>query len=95
MAKLLKGGKDLSITEIEPADKEEGFTLEECYRLNECNLVEVVDLMDGRILICDEEGALKDMPVVNETATALASLAHERWFPIVGTCILCNEEEFK
>ena len=95
MAKLLKGGKNLSITEVEPKDAERGFTLEECYSLMECNMVEVVNLHDGRILICDEEALLKSETEINETATALASLAYQTWYPIFGYCILCKDEEFK
>lgn len=95
MAELLTKGKELQVKEIQPKDAERGFTLEECYEHIGCDLVEVVNLNDGRIIILDEEGLLKADPVINFIATGLASHAYKQFFPIVGNCILCKDEEFK
>lgn len=79
--------------EIEPKNGTD-FTLEECYKHIGCDMVELVNLRDGRILIVDEEGLLKSDFVVNHEASKLARKARASE-GIVGNAILCPEEMFK
>lgn len=67
-AQLIKPSGE--ITEIKPANGID-FSLEECYTLIGCEMVEVVSLADGRIMILDEEGKLKDEFELNAKATEL------------------------
>lgn len=60
-----------NIAPINPIDPKKGFQPDELYNLLECNLVEVVQLHDGRIMICDEESKLVDEPIINAEATRL------------------------
>lgn len=56
---------------IMPADPKKGFTLQECYKLMNCTIIETRELFDGRTLILDEEGKFKDDFKVNQAATKL------------------------
>lgn len=58
------------ITEVTPENGTD-FSLAECYQLINCEMVEVVELSDGRIMILDEEGKLKDEFEINDKATEL------------------------
>lgn len=53
---------------VQPKDGRE-FSLKELYELLECELVEHLDLVKGVHLWVDEEGRLKDKPLVNVVAT--------------------------
>jgi hypothetical protein len=67
-AKLIKtNGEEI---EVSPANGND-FTLDECYAHIGCNMVEVVELSDGRVMILDEEGKLKDEIERNDKATEL------------------------
>lgn len=67
-AQLIK--PDGEITEIKPENGND-FSIQECYKLIKCRMVEIVELSDGRIMILDEEGKLKDEFDKNEKATVL------------------------
>ena len=67
-AQLIK--PDGETTEIQPANGND-FSIQECYQLIKCRMVEIVELSDGRIMILDEEGKLKDKIEKNEKATAM------------------------
>lgn len=64
--------------------------------------VEVVNLQDGRLLLCDEDGRAKDKPF-NKKATeelhkALGVLTANRlgWYcGIVGDVLVCNDNEIE
>lgn len=58
------------------------YTLEECYKLLSCDLIEVVELPKGRILIVNEEGLLRRLPV-NREASLLSGVM------IVGPALCC------
>lgn len=93
MATLLKvTGEKVN---IEPKNADNGFTLQECYNHIGCDLIEVVDLLDGNILICDEEGALISNPEQNLVASTLATTAYNYQMTIFGNVILCKSEELK
>jgi hypothetical protein len=47
------------------------FTLEEMYKHCNCDCVQFLQLADGRMMICDDEGKLKDDWHVNERASEL------------------------
>lgn len=72
-AQLIKPNGE--ITEITPVNGTD-FSLDECYALLECEMVEVVGLSDGRVMILDEEGKLKDEFEINDKATEL--FMHDR-----------------
>jgi len=59
------------IHEITPIDPAKGFQLKELYAMLQCDMVEVVELHDGRLMIIDEESKLKDNPTINQKATEL------------------------
>lgn len=67
-AQLIKPNGE--VTEIVPENGND-FSLEECYKLLGCEMVEVVELADGRIMVLDEEGKLHDEIEINEKATEL------------------------
>jgi len=87
MAMLLKtDGTSVTITPKNGTD----FSFEECYPLLACDTIQIVETSDGRILLIDEEGKLKDRPV-NQAATALYRYGHID--PIVGHAIVCDSEQ--
>jgi len=73
------------------------FGLSEVYELLGIDMVEVVGLNGGKIILLDEEGKLKDRPMVNGPAT---KLYHESWplnadDRIVGDAIVCDASMFR
>lgn len=79
-------------TEVHPAKPRDGFSLEEMYRLLDCDTVEMRYMDDGRILMMDEDGKSKNRPA-NREATIIA-------FPrggdlVVGAVLLCEASEIK
>jgi len=92
MAKLIK--TDSSVTDIFPADKEAGFTLEEIYGAIGCELFEPLSLSNGKMLLMDEEGRLKGL-AVNEQASVIASVDFGYSCVIVGNAIYCDQSELK
>lgn len=87
MAKLIK--VDGSTSHVEPQNQKEGFSLEECYKYIECELIEAHLIDENLYLVCDEEGALKEDAVINKT------ILHKYGVTIFGNVMLCNPEEFK
>jgi hypothetical protein len=84
---------------LTPCAPENGthYQLAQLYRMLDCELVEVIDLRDGRILICDEESKCKaeEFIEVNVKATRLAKHV---LFPgdfIAGAAILCGTEKLR
>lgn len=59
------------IHEVTPINPKEGFQLHELYAMLECDIVEIIEIEDGRIMICDENSKLSNSPVINEKATEL------------------------
>ena len=80
---------------------EEGFTIQECYNLLDCEMVEIPRRSDNFLFIGDEEGKFGDYEV-NELATRLARLdqrylSHPGWGGDhwAGRCLLTPQEWFK
>lgn len=61
---------DGTVTEIKPKD-EKGYYLKEMYEMCNTNIVEFVYLPENKILVVDEEGALKEGRKINWNATKL------------------------
>jgi hypothetical protein len=93
----LDNGDTLEVTPINPNN---GFELEQLYKLLHTNIVEVVRLNDDTILIIDEEGIdeegkFKGDNAVNTKATELARGVLGPFDYIVGHALHCKTEEFK
>ena len=86
MAQIIKA--DGTIQEVQPKNGND-FKLAE---MNEIvgGYIEIINAKDGRIIIIDEEGKLKNKPF-NEEATKL--YIHGLQDPIVGDVLVCNQEE--
>lgn len=88
---------DGNVRYIRPEDGKQ-FTLEELYKLLDCELVQVIDLgCAHKILIVDEEGKFKENPQFNLRATSIAyrfqriSISDR----IVGKVMLCDVSMFR
>jgi uncharacterized protein DUF3846 len=95
MALLIR--TDGTITPIEPTDPARGFQLEQLYSALGCSMIEVVNLRDGTIFICDEEAKLDENHSMNIKATVHA-LHRQAIFPndyIAGPVILCRDDELQ
>lgn len=80
-------GVDGNVTPVLPDNTKRGFTLHEAQELIG-GYVQVVYLDDGRLLIVDEEGLLKRLPV-NHMAQQKVG------YPIVGPALVCPKKFFK
>lgn len=86
---------DSSRVVVSPADPENGFTLAELYALIGCTTIEVVNLADGRMMVADEDGRSKRLPV-NLVATRLYQEAGgPTGWAIVGNVVICEHGELQ
>lgn len=70
------------------------FTLNGLYQALDCTTIEVVNLKDNLILICDEEALFRAYPVVNMIATNMYREAYgNNEVGIVGKCIICQSSK--
>ena len=70
------------------------FTLNGLYQALDCTTIEVVNLKDNLILICDEEALFRAYPVVNMIATNMYREAYgTNEVGIVGKCIICQSSK--
>lgn len=69
----LRIGVDGTVTEIKPKDEKEGYGLKEMYEMCNTDIVEFVYLPENKILVVDEEGALKKGRKINWDATKLVA----------------------
>jgi hypothetical protein len=70
------------------------FTLDSLYEALDCEMIEVVNLKDDMILICDEEALYKAHPVVNMIATNMYQEAYgTNEVGIIGKCIICQSSK--
>jgi hypothetical protein len=70
------------------------FTLDSLYQALDCETIEVVNLKDNLILICDEEALYKAYPVVNMIATNMYREAYDtNEVGIIGKCIICQSSK--
>ena len=68
------------------------FKLKELYEMLNCELIEVVQTNSaGIIMIIDEEGKLKNLPI-NIEASRLSKIGDDY---IVGNAVVCSEFMFK
>lgn len=70
-----------------PNEKEKGFTLEECYKLIGCRVVELLRWGDDD-LVCDEEGMLKEGARLN------MGIWRRYGIRLVGNVLRCEPGEF-
>lgn len=81
---------------VSPLDASAGFSLEEVYRLLECETVQHVNLADGRLMLMDEEAKIRNgQREINLTATRL--LMEAGGLPrdyIIGSVLVCSRTEF-
>jgi hypothetical protein len=67
------------------------FSLDALYQALDCSTIEVVNLKDNLILICDEEALYKAYPVVNMIATNMYREAYNtNEVGIIGDCVICH-----
>jgi hypothetical protein len=92
MLNQIKSGKSFVIKPNDDIYEYKGeFTLDALYETLNCQMIEVVNLEDDLILICDEEALYTAYPVVNMIATNMyreASGSSE--VGIIGRCIICQ-----
>jgi len=70
------------------------FTLDSLYKALDCEFIEVVNLKDNLILICDEEALFRTYPVVNTIATSMYRDAYgTNEVGIIGKCIICQSSK--
>ena len=93
MARLIS--TDGNERNIEPTNGTD-FTLEEMYAALGCDMIEIVYLLDDRIMVIDEEGKLTDKPE-NALATMLATddLGIRPYDYIAGTALICADGEVR
>lgn len=84
------------VTEIKPNNVAEGYSLKEMYEMCNTDIVEFVYLPENKILVADEEGALKEGRKINWNATKLIAplvLAQGRNpFFIFGNVMLIDQK---
>lgn len=96
MATLIK--IDGTKKEVFPQNKRKGFSLQETYDLLGCSMVELVGPMDdGRCMLIDEEGKLKQgwERRINAQATHMFRTRFGYGDIIVGDVLLVTDKEFK
>ena len=74
-----KSGKTFSLSELQ------GFV--EGY-------IEIIDLRNGKIMVVNEEGKLKDLPF-NHAATKIYAETYSNRDVIVGNALVCKSTEIK
>ena len=83
---------DGEITEVKPSD-EKIFTLKEFYKHTNCDIVEFVYLPNDKIMVCDEEGRLRQNPKINLLATLIVSHLCKNFMPICGDVLIINQNQ--
>jgi hypothetical protein len=82
---------DGTITDITPMNGET-FQLQELYELLECSYIEIVNSIDGRLIICDEEGKLYNR-AYNEKASDLYKHGCNPGHELVGKVLFCKPSQ--
>lgn len=80
--------QDETEKEVYPKNPAKGFQLEELYEMLGCQYIETVPaILEGHIIIVDEEGKFNSSNTINWAATGLARIfAYDH---IVGSALLC------
>jgi hypothetical protein len=81
-------------TEVKPANGKH-FSLEELYKLTECDCIDIVGLYDGSQMIVDDNGLCVNEPVINREATVLYQMGRHTDSPIAGTVLVCSKKEVR
>ena len=91
----LRAGKSFVITPNRDIYEYKGeFTLDALYETLNCEMIEVVNLKDDLILICDEEALYTAYPVTNLIATNIYREAcGSNEVGIIGRCISCQSSK--
>ncbi len=91
----LRAGKSFVITPSRDVYEYKGeFTLDSLYEALDCEMIEVVNLKDDLILICDEEALYTAYPVLNLIATKMYREAYGTdEVGIIGRCIICQSSK--
>lgn len=92
MATLLK--TDGTITIVQP-ENGTNFELHELYRLLEVELIQMLEINDGLVMICDDEGKLHAEPKFNVLATLEYHKCYGPLDEIYGNALICKDEEFQ
>lgn len=95
MLEQVGSGKSFVIKPNGDIDEFKGeFTLDSLYETLNCEMIEVVNLKNDLILICDEEALYKIYPVVNLIATKMYREAYGTdEVGIIGRCIICQSSK--
>lgn len=68
--------------------------LEEIYKAIGCQLIDAVNLRDGRVMLVDDTGLIDRKPV-NPRATELYHTVAATYMPICGDVALVNDADFE
>lgn len=96
---ILKSGVAVQITtdgEVNEISPKNGrtFDIEEMYEYCNCDIVEFVYLPDNKIMVCDEEGLLKDDWKENTLASAIFhSVGGSYDHPIAGNVMVILDSQ--
>lgn len=82
--------EDGKTEEVFPEDNNT-FTLQELYKLLDCDMIQTLNLGNNKIMIVDEEGKLKRNQIFNEKATEMLGYRHDF---IVGKVLICPIQYF-
>lgn len=94
MATLIK--TDGTRLDVQPENGTD-FSLDELYKMLDCDMVEVIYLDDERMMFLDENGKLKPQKVnqMNHVATHEAAMVLQDGDYIAGHALICGRGEFK
>lgn len=85
---------DNKVKEIAPENGTD-FSLEEFYKYTDCDCIENVYLPNNKIMVVDEEGALRDNRVINLRACEILSDVNGQSIPIFGNVMVILQEQEK
>lgn len=102
MGKILKTDRTI-IRNVKPQDGV-SFSLEEMYKHIGCEMIEPIYLDGDCVMVCDEEGWLKDDAQLNILASAYLIMKTQDYrekhnmglpSPIAGNVLVCTTKEFE
>lgn len=82
-------------TEKEISPEKKKFSLEELYKIIGCDLVERCNAKDGRVIIVDEEGLLKELEYNSKATELMAEHYLSNMFcGLRGIAVVCKKSLF-
>lgn len=80
---------------VETVTPENGktFSLQEMYELIGCSLVQVIYLVDGRIMWLDEEGKFKEHQINTQATKLLIEAGGMMGDYVAGNALICSDSE--